>query len=617
MARCPNVVLLLVISVALAACGEQTVEPVQVPDTVDGLISQAEALCEQGSHEGDPAKYREAARLLEAGLQAFPESERIYLELGEVNRDSGQFEGDWGELSRWRADDYYEKALAINPDNVEALTSLGETYLWTAFPKRAIEPLRRALAIEPKDHEARLSLGIALFKTDHYDEAETELSTVVEKAGAIDDREAKQHALEYLGRIHMKRRDYDKAEAVLQKSAEDLVEMNRESDTFWGCPYMALGELYQELGEKEKVARYFRRHADVMRYHAPSQLKAAWKSAAAGEVENAREYAKRAQAISDSWLYKVAGKAIDWRARMASNEGGGQGYEAAVEFYNNGGYPEALAALGSLDTASANVLRGYLKLLQQDYKNAERLFDEVLRIDREHLGARIGSGHLFVIRKQYDKAAAELLPAFEATKDQSGIENQLNHRMACLGLGWAYSNQDDPAQAVAYFDRALAMNSNDLLAMLGKANSLVRQQSPEDADRLYRRVLELDSGNKYAMAELGVLAHNQGDDSKAESLFQQALAMDDQAFSCPHEGLGLVYLKQGKTEDAKSHLEKAIEINPEIEFKKFNALARIYMKEGKYDQAENLLRQSITNFPYDPEAKQMLAELDKLRAETP
>ena len=60
-------------------------------------------------------------------------------------------------------------------------------------------------------------------------------------------------------------------------------------------------------------------------------------------------------------------------------------------------------------------------------------------------------------------------------------------------------------------------------------------------------------------------------------------------------------------------LSRAIEINPGIEYKKFNGLAKIYIKEGKYKEAEKLLRQSIANYPYDSEARELLSDIrDKL-----
>ncbi|MCZ7586899.1 MAG: tetratricopeptide repeat protein [Deltaproteobacteria bacterium] len=83
-------------------------------------------------------------------------------------------------------------------------------------------------------------------------------------------------------------------------------------------------------------------------------------------------------------------------------------------------------------------------------------------------------------------------------------------------------------------------------------------------------------------------------------------------YTCPYEGLGLVFMRQGRLDEAKSMFERSIEINPDIEYKKFNGLAKILIKEGNYEQAERLLRKSVANYPYDNEAAALLADLPQI-----
>lgn len=73
----------------------------------------------------------------------------------------------------------------------------------------------------------------------------------------------------------------------------------------------------------------------------------------------------------------------------------------------------------------------------------------------------------------------------------------------------------------------------------------------------------------------------------------------------------MLYLKQGDLAKAQKSFEKAIKIDPDIEYKKYNELARIYMKEGQIEKAKELLKKSIDNFPYDDEAKKILAGLQE------
>ena len=106
-------------------------------------------------------------------------------------------------------------------------------------------------------------------------------------------------------------------------------------------------------------------------------------------------------------------------------------------------------------------------------------------------------------------------------------------------------------------------------------------------------VLELDPGNPDAQAQLASIQLGRGQLSEAEAGFKRALATRGEGYTCPYEGLGLVYLRRGHVEAAKEHFEKAISINPDIEYKKFNGLARIYLQEGRVDEAFNVVHSSL------------------------
>jgi tetratricopeptide (TPR) repeat protein len=79
--------------------------------------------------------------------------------------------------------EYYDKALAIDPDNVGALVGIGASlansskykgsmaYYDKALHKEAIECYDKALAIDPNNVEALNNKGFSLFGLDKYKEA--------------------------------------------------------------------------------------------------------------------------------------------------------------------------------------------------------------------------------------------------------------------------------------------------------------------------------------------------------------------------------------------------------------------------------------------------------------
>lgn len=67
---------------------------------------------------------------------------------------------------------------------------------------------------------------------------------------------------------------------------------------------------------------------------------------------------------------------------------------------------------------------------------------------------------------------------------------------------------------------------------------------------------------------------------------------------------------KGCSSAPSNKIRRTFRINPEIEYLKYNGLAKIYIQEGKLDRAEELLKKSIENFPYDPEARELLKEIE-------
>src|SRR6185436_16417585 len=70
-----------------------------------------------------------------------------------------------GDLTRSRS--FFERALELRPDDVDALVWLGNVYLLLGLPEAAETPFAKALSLEPKSVSARYGLGrVALARRD-------------------------------------------------------------------------------------------------------------------------------------------------------------------------------------------------------------------------------------------------------------------------------------------------------------------------------------------------------------------------------------------------------------------------------------------------------------------
>ncbi len=288
----------------------------------------------------------------------------------------------------------------------------------------------------------------------------------------------------------------------------------------------------------------------------------------------------------------------------------------ALQQLRDGDYLAAhLSVAEALAMAPSNpqrVLRGMALMGRQQPDQARAAFDELLVGDGASPGAAVGLGHLAIQDRDYDSARQHLDPVGRACVDSPPGDDPYRAYIcetAWLGQAWVASNNASFEGALAHYDRILALRPQHRLALLGRGNALAGLQRPDEARACFEAVLARHPDDPYAHAELGMVLYNQGDDQAAERAFEAALAQDPTHYTCPHEGLGLLWLRQGRTRQAKAAFERAIEINPDIEYEKYNGLARILLEEGRREEARALLEKSVQNYPYDPEAKQLLESL--------
>lgn len=366
------------------------------------------------------------------------------------------------------------------------------------------------------------------------------------KLAKEDDRDAKVY-LNLLGLIYKEVGQFEKAEEILLEAMVD-----KEGKPY-ACAYQSLGELYKQTGKMAESAKLYR--------------------------QASRLYSKR-----------------PWYA-----------FEAALAWEYNNTEVFLNQALKDGDSATFYVLKGYVYLFRRNYMMAEATFNTIKKNNPDEPGPIVGLGHLDIVNKRYTSAKKRLFPVANSVVD--GKLDRFTINMACLGMGWLHANRNEHDTALIYFDMVLENRSHHLLALLGKANSLVGLGQIDRADEIYEKVLDIQPGNPYALAELAVLRASEGRDEEAEKIFRQALSKDPENYTCSYEGLGILYLKQGKLKDAKESFKKAIKINPDIEYKKYNGLAKIYIREGDIEKAKKLLQKSIKNYPYDNEARELLARI--------
>ncbi len=420
-------------------------------------------------------------------------------------------------------------------------------------------------------------------------EAEAMLEGIVQRAGdaGVFDR---MKAREFLGRIYTEAGRFEEAERILKLAAADFERLRRERSYGVACPYQALGALYAHTGRQPRAARAFVKAADLEPHSEKMQYDAALESMVAGDFLTALKYVDRALVLARNPRDTTGGAARDLPHRY-------------------------------------RVLRGFILLPLRRYKEAGVLFKAVLSSHAGDPGARAGLGHLDIVARKYPAAMTQLRAALKGGKDLLGsvkggtdrvdsmrdptrVYGWLCQRMASLGLGWVAANRGRHVRALGYFQGTLAHRPSDMLALLGKGNSLNALAKLDEAEALFARLKALYPKNPYVLAESALVQLNKNNHAAAEAGFKKAARLGHKRYTCPYEGLGMVYMRRGQLDRAKKNFKRAIARNPDMEYKKYNGLARIYIKEGRLAQARRLLKKSMTNYPHDDEARKLLASLD-------
>jgi tetratricopeptide (TPR) repeat protein len=402
-----------------------------------------------------------------------------------------------------------------------------------------------------------------------------------------------------LGRLEESKKELEKAAADYTRYIEQSGETN-----FWGCPYQSLGVLYTAMGETSKAHAYCIKSAEIQENKYYVQAGAAILAYREGDYQTANYFIDRALAQRDKIDYQYLKGFISLALRQ---------YDDAALLFGKPEKPTGSPSLitikdimaDNFPTSLAKVVgQGHLALVENDFDLAETLFQDFLNAFPVKIIKKIITSEAIQNKEN---------PQFQGFVDECEDDNVIRflYKMACLGMGWVHANKGQHEEAKVYFEKVLAFGHKDLLAMIGKANAYAGLQRFQEAEKEYEHILSIYPNNKHALAELGIVKFRLGHLEEAESKLKQALGVDGTNFTCPYEGLGMLYLTQGKTQDAKKNFKRAIEINPDIEFKKYNGLARIYIKEGKIEQAKSLLQKSIKNYPYDNEAKEMLKQLNE------
>lgn len=158
-------------------------------------------------------------------------------------------------------------------------------------------------------------------------------------------------------------------------------------------------------------------------------------------------------------------------------------------------------------------------------------------------------------------------------------------------LGVFYHNQNRWKEAIACYDKAIALeNSNSLFyENLGLAYEALDQFA--EAEHAYKQAIEYDSKSGRYLDRLGVFYFVRKDFNKSIDYYQMALEREPEE-PVYYENIALSYEKKEMYPEAVENYEKALKYNP-ANAKNLNAIGLIYYNQQQYKPAIEYYRKAL------------------------
>ena len=258
-------------------------------------------LAEQAAIQGDTELLQQAIDRARATIDSDPEDPGAWLQLGRIHTlaTSGiTLHKGVREVQRehQRASiEAMERALALDPGLAEAQRGLGMVLCTLGDYERGLGHLRDAVRLAPDNCGYHIDLATSLTNGGLLDEAERTLRPLADGMQAGCMLVDRMRAQEFLGRAMMERGDHEAAERYLLDAVATLRQVEAREDTYYGCPFQALGALYSSKGMGHEAAASYLELARREHNVPESQIQAALAALATGDLDSARRLEQNAR----------------------------------------------------------------------------------------------------------------------------------------------------------------------------------------------------------------------------------------------------------------------------------------------------------------------------------
>jgi serine/threonine protein kinase/tetratricopeptide (TPR) repeat protein len=250
--------------------------------------------------------------------------------------------------------------------------------------------------------------------------------------------------------------------------------------------------------------------------------------------------------------------------------------------------PQDLYALGRGNTKESRAYELYIQargLLQryshiEEIREAIRLFDEALKIDRTYALAYAGIGEAYW--RMYDETKDTQWIDYAVTNTRRALELNDDIPSVHVSLGLILRGTGEYEKAIQSFQRAIEIDPVNWDALSGLARTYETIGNYEEANNVYQRIIRLRPSFWVGYNMLGVFYYRRASYEDAIIQFSRVTELAPNNY-LGYMNLGVVYFEMDDWKEARRYFERAIEMEPQ--YRIYSNLGTIYFYEAMYENA--------------------------------
>jgi tetratricopeptide (TPR) repeat protein/peroxiredoxin len=238
------------------------------------------------------------------------------------------------------------------------------------------------------------------------------------------------------------------------------------------------------------------------------------------------------------------------------------------------------------------------------FDQAKDFFQLALKDDPSSAEALYGLGSVYLKNGN----ALEAQQSFErAIKLHASYPDTLPNAWNNLGL--LATQEGRTAEAIPYFQEALRLSPDHLIALDNLGNAYRQQRQWDEARKVLERAIAVGPQDPEANYSLGMVFAQLDDSNRAYEYLQRALKFRP-GYPEALNNLGVLYLRTQRRNEAVASFEECIRVAPAFDQSYLN-LARVYSIEGAPDKARTVLFELLKQHPENAQAQKMMKELSR------